>query len=78
MLGMRGDFEGVADWLAMLRLWSGRFLKSTWLSRQKHSELVANLLAPSRHVVIALSCPRQVFQPEKVRSLPQTCPKRVR
>ena len=38
----------------------------------KHSEPVANLLALSRHVVIVLSCPRQVFQPEKVASLSQT------
>ena len=34
-------------------------ISSTWLSRQKHSELVANLLALSRHVVIVLCCPTQ-------------------
>jgi len=54
---------------------SGRFLKSIWLARRKHtqhSEPVANLLALSRHVVIVLSCPRQVFKPEKVASLSQT------
>jgi len=50
-------------------VWSGRFSKSIWLARQKHSEPVANVLALSRHVVIALFLSKTGFSTRKSREL---------